>query len=423
MNEDAKNKPSLPKGIELTPHHQDFLKNPQLIYDRIRTSQPQYQDSDYGRTLLTSFDDVRLSVRDKRFSVNAKFSREDSYVRRIAATGLDAATGDTAYEPPLVLLDDPDHRRVRSLMSKAFTPRAIENMRSRITTLANELLDKIDDIISGHGDVDLISDFAGPLPTRAILDMMGMHDASTTDFKRWSEDILMGYDPERNADVQNRLRSAYLCMSREFRNAVEIRRHTPRDDLISDMVRAQEEQDSLSDLEIISLCTQLMVAGNVTTSDLIGNGVFALINNPDEMQKLREDTALIESAVEEMLRFDCPIAETARIAKEDLSLNGCPISANDTVTASLAAANHDPQKFTNPHQFYIQRQNNDHLAFGSGIHVCLGAPLARLEAQVAISALLARYSSIQRHSTCKPERRVLPFFSGFTSLWVHLSNG
>lgn len=421
MRHDTDNKNKLPQGIEITPHDEDFRTDPHAVYDAIRTFQTHYKDAAYGRTLLTSFDDVKRSVRDKRFSVNAKFSRLDSYVRRIAATGLDEGEGDTAYEPPLVLLDDPDHRRVRSLMSKAFTPRAIENMRERITTVTHGLLDALDEARSSHGEVDLIANFAGPLPTRAILDMMGMHEASTTSFKRWSEDILMGYDPERDARVQQHLRTAYVSMSREFKNAVQARRAQPCEDLISAMVRAQEEKDSLSDLEIISLCTQLMVAGNVTTSDLIGNGLFALMNNPGAMEKLREDPTRIESAVEEMLRYDCPITETARIAKEDLSLNGCPVSASDTITASLAAANHDPEKFPNPHTFDIQRRDNDHLAFGSGVHVCLGAPLARLEAQIAINALLDRYPDITLHSTRKPQRRVLPFFSGFTNLWVNLS--
>lgn len=417
MAYNSKKTTNLPKGRALTPHDEAFLNDPQGIYDTLRTSHPRYHDSDYGRILLTAFDDVRASVREKRFSVDAHFSREDSYIRRIAATGLDTRAGDTAYEPPLVLLDDPAHRRVRSLMSKAFTPRAIENMRGRITQVTADLLDAIGD----KSEVDLISEFAGPLPTQAILEMMGMGDAVTADFKRWSEDILMGYDPERSTDVQNCLREGYISMSREFKSAVETRRRAPGDDLISAMVRAQQEHDSLTDLEIISLCTQLMVAGNVTTSDLIANGLFALMNNPTQMRKLRAHPALIESAVEEMLRFDCPIGETARIATQDFKLNGCPISTGDTVTGSFAAANHDPDKFDTPHKFNIERQHNDHLAFGNGVHVCLGAPLARLEAQVAISALLDRYCEIELHPTHKPKRRILPFFSGFTSLWVRLS--
>ena len=181
-----------------------------------------------------------------------------------------------------------------------------------------------------------------------------------------------------------------------------------------------KSRDRLSDLEIISLCTQLMVAGNVTTTDLIGNGMYALLKNPAQLAELIANPSLIDNAVEEMLRFDCPISETARIAKEELALNGCPIHRGDTVTASLSAANHDPQKFSDPHRFDIQRDNSEHLAFGSGIHVCLGAPLARLEAQIAIRNLLARFPKISLALNAQPVKRILPFFSGFTELRVRL---
>ena len=416
MSSSNKSNESLPHGRALTPYDPAFRNDPQVIYDTLRTHAPCFHDAEYGRILLTNYDDVRTTVRDKRFSVNAALSHNDSYIRRIAATGLDDREGETAYEPPLVLLDDPDHRRVRSLMSKAFTPKSIEAMRGRIEEIADELLNKVDD----KHEIDLIEDFAAPLPTQAILEMMGLTNASTEHFKRWSEDILQGYDPERDAAIQARLREAYVSMSREFKHAVEARRQCLGDDLISDMVRAQEKEDRLSDLEIISLCTQLMVAGNVTTTDLIGNGMHALLGRPKQLAQLIAEPLLIENAVEEMLRYDCPISETARIATQDLELNGCPVHAGDTLSASLSAANHDPAKFSAPHEFDIHRDASEHLAFGSGIHVCLGAPLARLEAQVAISELLHRFPNIQLAPQVEPVRRVLPFFSGFTNLKVIL---
>jgi cytochrome P450 len=209
-------------------------------------------------------------------------------------------------------------------------------------------------------------------------------------------------------------------MSRVFKKEVEARRAQPGEDLISSMVRAQEKDDKLNDLEIISLCTQLMVAGNVTTSDLMANGLFALMNNLDAQKKLTSDLVLIENAVEEMLRFDCPISETARIVKSDSVVNGCPVHKGETLTASLGAANHDPAKFKDPHVFDIEREANDHLGFGSGIHVCLGAPLARLEVQIALKLLLQQYPNIRLNPDSPPVRRVLPFFSGFTRLDVCL---
>ena len=403
---------ALPTGIALTAHDDRFREQPQPVYDALRARAPFHHDAAYGRTLLTRQDDVRAALRHKHFSVDARNSLADSYMRRVAATGVAESVGATAYEPPLVLLDDPDHRRIRLLMSKAFTPPAVEAMRGRVEQITDDLLDAI----GSREHIDLIEDFAGPLPTQAILDMMGMTCASRSDFKRWSEDILMGYDPERDAGTQRRLREAYLAMSSQFRQVVEARRLVPQDDLISAMVKAQEEADTLSDLEIISLCTQLMVAGNVTTTDLIGNGLHALLTHPTQLALLRARPVLIGNAIEEMLRFDCPITETARFPLQDDTLNGCPVHRGQTLTASLAAANHDPAAFSAPHTFDITRAENPHLAFGSGVHVCLGAPLARLEGQIAIPALLARFPSIELDPQKPHARRHLPFFRGFSTL-------
>jgi len=405
---------ALPQGTALTARDAGFRDCPDPIYDALRTHAPHYEDHAYGRTLLTRYDDVRAALRHKRFSVDARLSAADSYVRRIAGTGVVERAGDAAYTPPLVLLDDPDHRRIRLLMSKAFNPRSIAAMRGRIETITHELLDACGD----RARIDLIAAVAAPLPTQAILEMMGMPADRRDDFKRWSEAILMGYDPERERATQARLRDAYIAMGREFQRVVDARRASPREDLISAMVQAQEHGDSLTDLEIISLCTQLMVAGNVTTTDLIGNGLFALLAHPHELARLRAEPALIDNAVEEMLRFDCPITETARIARRDDRLNGCPVHAGATLTASLAAANHDPAVFPEPHRFDITRDTAAHLAFGSGIHVCLGAPLARLEARIAIGEILTRWPRLRRDPAQAPRRRALPFFRGFTCLPV-----
>ena len=404
--------PDRSTGPALTAHDDRFRDDPHPVYDRLRDAAPFHADPRYGRVLLTRHADVRAAVRHKQFSVDARYSAADSYLRRVAGTGVEERSGVTAYAPPLVLLDDPDHRRIRQLMSKAFNPASIAAMRPRIEAITATLLAAIGE----RTEVDFIAAFAGPLPTQAILDMMGLDGAAHDDFKRWSEDILMGYDPDRDATVQRRLRAAYVGMAEHFRAAVEARRAVPRDDLITAMVRARDEDDRLSDLEIISLCTQLMVAGHVTTTDLIGNGLYALLTHPEQLALLRAEPARLENAVEEMLRYDCPITETARIPLADDGLNGCPVTRGTTLTASLAAANHDPAVFADPHRFDLSRDTQAHLAFGSGIHVCLGAPLARLEAQVALGAFLARYPVIALDPACSPQRRRLPFFRGFTTL-------
>lgn len=403
---------ALPRGRALTAHDDAFRDAPQPIYDFLRARSPRYRDADYGRILLTRHDDVRHVVRDAGFGVDARRTHDDSYMRRVAGTGVAQSEGETAYEPPLVLLDDPGHRRIRRLVARPFDPKAVAAMAPRIEAIAAELIAAIGD----RSAVDFVTDFAGPLPTRAILVMMGLEDAPVADFKRWSEDVLFGYDPHRGPEVQDRLRRAFVAMGGHFRAAVAARRARPGDDLISAMVRAQEDGDALTDLEIVSLCTQLMVAGNVTTTDLMGNGLHALLTHPEQLARLRAAPGLMENAVEEMLRFDCPITETARIPFADTTIGDCPVRSGDTLTASLAAANHDPAVFEDPHAFDLERDARAHLGFGSGIHVCLGAALARLEVRIGLSAFLEAFPEIALDPERAPQRRRLPFFRGFATL-------
>ncbi|MEE4302395.1 MAG: cytochrome P450 [Pseudomonadales bacterium] len=402
----------LPSGRALTAHDDAFRDDPQPIYDTLRARAPRHRDAAYGRILLTRYDDVRHVVRDAGFGVDARRTHGDSYMRRVAGTGVAQSEGETAYEPPLVLLDDPGHRRIRKLVARAFDPKAVAAMAPRIEAIAAALIDAIGD----RRAIDFVTDFAGPLPTQAILVMMGMEDAPVADFKRWSEDVLFGYDPHRGPEVQDRLRRAFVAMGGHFRAAVAARREQPGDDLISAMVRAQEDGDALTDLEIVSLCTQLMVAGNVTTTDLMGNGLHALLTHPRQLARLRSEPALMENAVEEMLRFDCPITETARIPFADTHVGDCPVRSGDTLTTSLAAANHDPAMFADPHAFDLARDAKAHLGFGSGIHVCLGAALARLETRIGLGAFLEAFPGIGLDPQRPPERRRLPFFRGFATL-------
>lgn len=406
----------LPAGAALTARDPAFRDDPHPVYDRLRARAPLFHDPAYGRALVTGYREVRALLRSRSCGADARNAREDSYMRRVAGTGVHEGRGDTEYAPPLVLSDDPDHRRVRALVSKAFTPRAVAAMSGTVRAVTEDLLGALD----GREEIDFIADFAAPLPTRVIAEMMGLEAAHAGPLKTWSEAVLRGYDPDRGPERHAALRDAYVAMNRLFRDAVAERRQHPGDDLISAMVRARDHDDLLSDLEIISLCVQLMVAGNVTTSDLMGNGLFALLQAPDQLARLRSDPTLIGAAVEEMLRFDCPITETARIVLQDGMVQGCPVRRGDTLTLSLAAANHDPAMFTDPHRFDVTREPNAHLGFGSGIHVCLGAPLARLEAQIGLGAFLEHFARI-RFGAEPPVRRDLPFFRGFERLPLRVS--
>ena len=368
-------------GPFLTSRAATFRDDPQRYYDAMRAHGPLWFDPAYDRSVVTTYEEAREALRHKAFGVDARRAADGSYARRIAGTGVFEGIGETAYEPPLVLLDD-------------------------VARLA---------AADPHGEVDVVAAFTSLLPTRVIAEMMGLDGAAPEDLRTWSEQVLWGYDPDRDAAGKERLREAYVSLGRSIRRTVAARREQPTDDLVSAMVLAQEDEDRLSDLEIASLCTQLMVAGNVTTSDLLSSGLDLLVQHPEQFALLRDDPTRIPDAVEEMLRIDPPITETARIVYDDATVGGCPVRRGDTLTVALAAANHDPARFADPHRFDVCRPAEGHLAFGSGVHVCLGAPLARLEAQVGLGAFLARFPQVGPGR--RPgERRALPFFRGFESL-------
>lgn len=400
-------------GIKLTALDETYREDLHSVLDQLRTEAPVHRDTELGRIVLTRHDDIRGLLRDRNWGVDPRKSTPDSYVRLI--TGTSTQEGLATYEPSMLFLDDPDHKRLRSLVSQAFNPRVIEKMRSRTEAITKALLDEF----HGKSDIDLIADFAGPLPTLVIADMLGVSLEDRDDFKRWSDDLIFGFDPMRNEETSKRIEASGEAMRAYFEKEIAARRRNPTDDLMSDLIRAQEEDDSLDDKEIMSMCTLLLIAGNVTTTDLLGNGLYALMTHPNQMTKLKADPTLIENAVEEMLRFDSPVTDSARLPFEDNDVAGCPIQKGLTTYTSLAAANHDPSIYPDPHVFDIEREDTHHQSFGGGIHMCLGAPLARLEAQIGINMFLSRFPNL--HLAQKPaKRRHLPSFRGFETLPVLL---
>jgi cytochrome P450 len=350
---------------------------------------PFHRSVPLGGWVLTRHADISAVLRDPRFLTDARkiprFKRMQE--QRIAAGEI---TREEIDAQSMLGLDPPDHTRMRSLVSKAFTPRAVEALRPRIEQLVDEMVERC----AQNGSFDLIRDIAYPLPVIIIAEMLGIPPEDRDQFKRWSDDMALSVgistrDEERKArDAQRALRDYILPILQE-------RRREPREDLLSALVVAEEAGDKLSLMEVHNTIGLLLVAGNETTTNLIGNGMLALMQHRDQFDRLRADPEMIGTAVEELLRYDSPVQGTSRHPLEDADVNGYPVKAGQELFLMIGAANRDPAQFRDPDTLDIGREDNRHLSFGNGIHYCLGAPLARIEGPLAINALLERFPRIR----------------------------
>ena len=401
---------SLPKGMQLTPFDPNFRDHPYEVLKSVRERAPVMHDDQFNRWYVTRFDDVRAILRDKDMSADPRKANPSSFVAKIAAMG---GTLNSSAPQSMLFMDDPDHRRLRGLVNKAFTLKAVEALRPRVREIADELLAKIE-----TSEFDLMTSFAGVLPVIVIAEMLGIDPADRASFRHWSEvSVAAFFNPFRTPEQGNAAAQAQVELDEYFRNMIAVRRAQPRKDLISDMVLAEEEGSHMTDDEIVTQCNLLLIAGNVTTTDLIGNGVKALLDHPQELAKLRARPELINNAIEEILRYDSPVTNSGRNVQRELSMRGCPMNLGDSITVSLAAANHDPEVNPDPERFDIERADIQHQSFGGGKHTCLGAPLARVEAQEGITALLKRFPNL-RPSSRGLKYRTIPSFRGLSEYWL-----
>jgi pimeloyl-[acyl-carrier protein] synthase len=393
--------------LSFNPMAPEFVADPYPTYHRLRAEDPVHQ-SPLGFWVLTRYEDVVASLRDPRMI------KEPIAAFVAARFGLPA--------PPLGMglsmldRDPPDHTRLRGLVSKAFTPRVIEQLRPHIQQIVDGLLDRV----QGDREMDLIEQFAYPLPVVVICEMLGVPVADHERFKGWGLDIARGLDAimlPPDSPVAERSVLARRALADYFRGLIAERRRAPRDDMLSGLIAAEEAGDKLSEDELLATCILLLVAGHETTVNLIGNGSLALLRHPAELRRLREDPGLIVTAVEELLRFDGPVQRTARIPSEDVTIGGKTIGKGEMVMPFIGAADRDPAQFPDPDRLDIGRTENRHIAFGWGIHFCIGAPLARVEGQIAINTLLRRMPRLAL-ATAEPQHRQSLTLRGLTSLPV-----
>ena len=398
---------AIPTGLELTVFDETFRNRPHERFDVLRATQPVHHDQMLGRVVLTRAADVAAVLRDRRFSVDQRNAAPDSIVQRFLTPQ------DREAPRSMLVLDDPDHARLRRLVTKAFNARAIEAMRPHVAAVADELLDAIGDATV----FDLVEAYASPLPIIVIAAMLGVDPADRGDFRRWSKGLANVFSPLRTPELLAQLKANADELSAYFARAIDDRRGAPRDDLISAMIAADDDGDRLTTQEIVTMCNLLLLAGNLTTTDLIGNTVLALLQHPAERAKLRTAPAKIVDAIEETLRRDPPVMQSLRIPLAPHMIDGIEIPVGSAITTFLMAASQDPALHADPLAFDIDRADKTHFAFGGGVHFCLGAPLARAEAEIALTRLFARYPDLTLAD--RPiERNVSAAFNGVKELWV-----
>jgi cytochrome P450 len=364
-----------------------FKADPYPFYARLRAEAPVWRTTlPDKRTawLVTRYEDVAGVLKDDRLAKDT-LNAQDPEQR---AEGPWVPGFLKPLEQNMLDLDDPDHKRLRSLVSKAFTPRLIERLRGRIEAICRELLD----VMERKGRSELVRDYALPLPATVIAELLGVPAKDQRRFHRWSNRIV---SVSSGRDVWRALPAA-LAFVRYLRKMSARRRVLPEDDLMSALVQAEEAGYRLSEDELLAMSFLLLVAGHETTVNLIASGTLALLEHPDQLQKLEGDSRLIKPAVEELLRYTSPVEiATERYARQDLEISGTTVPRGELVLAVLGSANRDEQQFEDPNTLDLARDPNRHLAFGrGGVHHCLGAPLARMEGQIAISALLQRFPNL-----------------------------
>ncbi|MDI3284302.1 cytochrome P450 [Polyangium sp. 15x6] len=359
-------------------------KDPHPIYKRLRAEEPISKVIEPYRKvpfwLLTRYADCSDMLRDPRFGKDfTQWPPEERSRLRVAGEF-------DVLGKHMLAADPPDHTRLRSLVAKAFTPQIVEGLHSRISTIAENLVSAA--LARDSSGMDLVSQFSYPLPVTVIAEMLGVPAADQDDFRRWTTTLFTPADTEEQLA---HLRATGFEFFQYFMALIERRRAEPKDDLVSGLVAAEEGGDRLSTQELVGMLFLLLVAGHETTVNLITNGMLALMDHPEERERLVAAPSLLESAVEEMLRYCGPVETTTyRFALEDVEIGGVTIRKNELVLASLLSANHDESRFPDPDRFDVGRKPNKHIAFGYGIHFCLGAPLARLEAVIAVDTLLRR---------------------------------
>jgi cytochrome P450 len=402
---------SPPSILQLTALNPVFRDDPHAMLDALRAEHPVLRDPMAGAFFLTRHEDVRRIVTDLTLWRDPHKAEEAAVLARRV---VDAAGADGDRRMSILTMDDPDHGRIRPPLTQALY-RRIARCRPQVEEIVGKTLATLEDLDS----FDLMATYALPIPIDVIAAILGVDPGRLAEFRDWSEGIIQTLNPMRTPEQTAHMLTASQALGEYMTEAMAQRRREPADDLITDLVALQADGADLSDMDVAINLIALLVGGNLTTTDLIGNAVRLFMLYPGELAKLRAEPSLIGAAVEEVLRFEPPVDITARIASREMEIGGCPIHFRQSMVLSLRGANRDPQVFDDPHRFDITRRKIPHVAFGGGAHICIGAPLARLEAQVALTCLFDRFPGMRLAEPDAPAAwRTLPFFRGLQRLDV-----
>ena len=387
----AEFKPKIDEDLESP----EFFADPYPTYEKLRKEDPVYWSDSWNSWVITRHADVMAILRDPAHFSNV--GRQTALLDHLPKTRQEnfRPLRQIFEAGDLLNSDPPNHTRLRGLVNKAFTPRTVAQLRPRVQEIVDELLDAVQDV----GRMDVVRDFAYPLPTTVIAELLGVPRGESARFNAltWALRLYFGGVGYRKLENAERVQRRLLEIHGYFRGLLAERRKHPVNDLLSALIAADEGGNFLSEDELLATCTILIQAGHETTANLIANGLLALLNHPDQLAQLRSDPSLAESAVEEILRYNGSVHRLKRTVTEDVEFGGKSLKKGQLVYLVLGSANRDPAVFSDPERFNILRpkRENKHLAFGHGIHFCIGAPLARLETPIALNAILARFPRIR----------------------------
>ncbi len=406
----------LPGVFQLTPMNPAFNDDPHVLLDRLRSECPVHRDEAAGLFMLTRHGDVRSVLSDTSMWRGPDRAEEAAVVTRaiLGSRPEGLKISEDEERSGILLMDEPDHMRIREPFAKALYKRVAKS-KPKVTQVVDEWLDAIGDA----SQFDAMDKFALRVPVDVIARFLGVDNARLPEFREWSEGAILGLHPFRTPEQTDFYVRSRNALSSYIRELMEARRAQPEDDLTTDMVVLQKDGAELTDGEISNNLQGLLIGGNLTTTDLIGNAIWLFLTHPGELAKLKADPSLINNAVEEVLRYESPVDITGRIAPRDMEVGGCPMKQSQSMFLSLRGANRDPQAFPDPHRFDITRKDAPHVAFGGGLHLCIGSPLARMEAQVALLSFFERFANVRLADPgAKPQWREMPFFRGLKELRV-----